>query len=74
MNLFNKKGELRLSLNLSHSTITEAKKNVKEKGHRMIKRENERLIVTYIESRKQSNNHTCKIYGCCIYTNRIKHH
>lgn len=30
--------------------------------------------ATYIESTKQGDDHTCKVNGCCINTNRVKHH
>lgn len=38
------------------------------------RKRNNKKIATYIESRKQGNNHTCKIYSCCVNTSRIKHH
>lgn len=38
------------------------------------RRRNNKKNETYIESRKQGNDRTCKIYGGCINTSRIKHH
>lgn len=38
------------------------------------RKRNNKKIATYIESRKQGNNHTCNIYSCCVNTSRIKHH
>lgn len=38
------------------------------------RKRNNNKNATYIESRKQGNNHTCKIYSCCVNTSRIKHH
>lgn len=38
------------------------------------RKRNNNKNATYIESRKQGNNHTCKIYSCCVNSSRIKHH